>query len=404
MKKTQRTIWVGIFLAVRSLTRGNKGTSVMTIFLMAMIFVNLIFLTAIINGLTYTAQHQIIDTLTGHILVEPEAGRPYVSDAVEATKEMKLVEGVTAVSVRTNFSAEMEFDGAKGSYRGVAIDPADEAAVTTLEDHMVEGRYLQPDDTNALIVGNQIVGGKDVELNAYSLQGVHVGDMVKLRYSNGLEKEYEVVGIFDNDFVQADNRFFISQQEYASLFPEFNNKASEFAVSLGAAADVDTVAKLIVDRNDVLTARTWKETAGVVESFTNSFDIVNVIVSIAALLVAGITIFIVMYIDVVNRKRQIGILRAIGIAEHSISISYLLRSLFYALLGVVLGVLLFKFALIPIFNAHPLRLPLGAVSLVINQQIVYVRALALFIVAFLGAYVPIQRALRMHIIDAIWGK
>ncbi|OGY85392.1 MAG: hypothetical protein A2233_05015 [Candidatus Kerfeldbacteria bacterium RIFOXYA2_FULL_38_24] len=406
MKRYLRTIRVGVFLTVRSITRGSIGTTVMTVFMMAMIFMNLIFLTAIINGLTNTAQKQIINTLTGHVLVEAPAGELYMPRANYVYQQLLDVPGVQNISARTNFSAEITISGEQGSYRGVAIDPAQEAMVTTVAEHIVSGRYLKNDDTNKLILGNQVAGDKnnDVEMQAYSLKGAQVGDWVNLQFSNGRSQRFEVVGIFDTDFVQADNRFFISQQEFFALFKEYKNHASEFAVKITPTADVNTVADDIKALPLKIKTRTWKETAGIVDSFTSSFDMVNVIVSFAGLLVAGITIFIVMYIDVINRKRQIGILRAIGITENSIALSYLMRALLYAFFGVILGMLIFKFAIIPLFLQHPLKLPVGQVSLMIAYSLMYVRALALFVVAFLGSYIPIQRVLRMHIIEAIWGK
>ncbi|MBI2410540.1 MAG: ABC transporter permease [Candidatus Kerfeldbacteria bacterium] len=406
MKQTLRTWKVGFFLTVRSLTRGNVSTTLMTIFMMAMIFVNLIFLTSIINGLVHTAYNQIIETLTGHILVEPAAGKGSLADATAVEKELMHVNGISHVSPRTNFSAELEYNGEKGSYRGVAIDTEKEAAVTTVKNHVVAGRFLEPDDTNAVILGNQITGGEDVELHEYSLKNVQVGDAVKMTFANGLEKTYTVVGIFDNDFVQADNRFFVNADEYFSLFPELKNQASEMAVRMDHSDvyDVDAVVSDIESRSIDANIRTWKDTAGVVESFTASFTIVNFIVSIVGIIVAGITIFIVMYVDVVNRRKQIGILRAIGIAENSIAISYLLRALLYAVVGIILGMILFNVVIIPMFIRRPLHLPVGNVSLIIDTGVMYMRALALLIVSFLGAYIPIHKTLRMHIIDAIWGE
>lgn len=395
---------VGLFLTIRSLTRGNIGTTIMTIFMMAMIFVNLIFLTSIINGLVVTAHKQIIETLTGEILVEAPSESMYIERSSDVADQLLRVPGVEKLSAHTNFSAQLEKEGEQGSYRGVAIDPEAEKEVTTIEQAIIAGRYLEPDDTNAIILGIQIAGGEDVELYAYSLKDVSVGDTVFLSYANGLEKEYEVVGIFDNNFVQADNRFFITNHEYTSLFPELRTNASEFALRIQPTKDVEVVAQDIHDLEITDNVRTWIDTAGIVESFTKSFDIVNFIVSIVAIIVGGITIFIVMYIDVVNRKRQIGILRAIGISENSIALSYVLRALLYALCGVTVGILISKFILIPLFTQKPLQLPVGNVSLALHNEVMYVRALALLLVSFLGAFIPVQRALRMKIIDAIWGK
>ncbi len=395
---------VGVFLAQRSLSRGNIGTVVMTIFMLALIFVNLIFLTSIIQGFSVTANQQIIDTTTGEILVEPSSGDNYTNHSAQVVHDLDLVAAVQQISPRTNFSAELDFNSKQGSYRGIAVSPEAEAAVTTVAQQLTTGRWLRPNDTNAIVIGKQVAGAPGAELYAYSLKGVGLNDVVTLKYTNGFKKDYTVVGIYNTNFVQADNRFFISQHEYDTLFPELKNHSSEFALKLASGADVDTTVKAIRQLNISDHIRTWRDTAGLTASFTNSFDIINYIVSFVAIIVAGITIFIVMYVDVINRRKQIGILRAIGISELAIAISYILRALFYAIIGISLGFIIFKLILVPMFITRPLKLPIGNVSLTITNSILYIRASSIIIVSLLGAYIPIARTLHMRIIDAIWGE
>lgn len=395
---------VGFFLAYRSLTRGNLGTIVMTIMMLALIFINLIFLTSIINGVTVTTNTQIIDTTTGEILVETGSDDSSISNSAQAEQDLGLIPGVKQLSARTNFSAELDFESKQGSYRGIAIQPDREAVVTTVAQQLTAGRWLTPDDTNAVVLGSQVAGKPNGELYAYSLKGVQVGDVVTMKYTTGLKKDYTVVGIFNSDFVQSDNRFFISQHEYDILFPQLKNHSSEFALRLLPNTDLASTVQAIHQLNISDNIRTWEDTAGIAASFTKSFQIVNYVVSFVAIIVAGITIFIVMYVDVINRRKQIGILRAIGISELAIAISYILRALFYASIGVVLGFIVFKVLLIPVFTKTPLHLPIGNVSLAIENSVLYVRAWSIIIVSFLGAYIPIARTLRMHIIDAIWGE
>jgi putative ABC transport system permease protein len=109
-------------------------------------------------------------------------------------------------------------------------------------------------------------------------------------------------------------------------------------------------------------------------------------------------------VDIVNRRKQIGILRAIGITELAIAISYLVRAMVYSVIGIVVGIVLFKFCIMPLFITHPLRLPIGSVNLIIDNVLLYLRACAIIIASFLGTYIPIRSTLRMHIIDAIWGE
>ena len=94
-------------------------------------------------------------------------------------------------------------------------------------------------------------------------------------------------------------------------------------------------------------------------SVVSSFDMIASLISGISLVVAAIVMFIVIYINAINRKRQIGILRAIGINRRIILYSYLFQAVFYAVIGMTVGGLLFQFGIRPYFNLHPINLPIG---------------------------------------------
>lgn len=122
-----------------------------------------------------------------------------------------------------------------------------------------------------------------------------------------------------------------------------------------------------------------------------------------SLLVAAITVIIITYVDLANRRRQIGIERAIGIRSAAIVGSYVIRSVVTALAGTVLGYVLFRFVLVPIVAAHPFQFPTGPVGLVIEPQVTRLNVVVLIAVAAAAALIPAVRAVRMRILDAIWG-
>ena len=72
---------------------------------------------------------------------------------------------------------------------------------------------------------------------------------------------------------------------------------------------------------------------------------------------AAITIFTITYIDLVNKRRQIGIERAIGIRSGPIVLSYVLKAWAYALTGIGTGLALFRFGLTPLVTATPSSSP-----------------------------------------------
>ena len=147
---------------------------------------------------------------------------------------------------------------------------------------------------------------------------------------------------------------------------------------------------------------TWEDYAGIVHSMTASFRIIEVIMDTVNLLVAGITIFIVTYIDVANRKRQIGIQRAIGITPASITLSYLIRALFYAFIAMALAVLIYIYGVIPLEAHFPFHFPFGNVYLRVIPSVMVRTALTLFGVSILSALIPVYGVMKVKIIDAIW--
>jgi putative ABC transport system permease protein len=140
------------------------------------------------------------------------------------------------------------------------------------------------------------------------------------------------------------------------------------------------------------------------KSVTKSFRSINVLMSFVGLLIAAVTIFIVIYIDILNRKRQIGILRAIGIHAWIIRATYVLQSSVYALAGVIFGSAIFFAAIVPYFAAHPFSLPLCDAVLVINPLDFSVRAETVVLLAIVSGLIPTVLVTRMQILDAVIGK
>ena len=62
---------VALFLAVRSLARGNAGVSAMAIAMMSAIFVSVMFLPSLIGGASTRLNSQVVDTLTGDLTILP---------------------------------------------------------------------------------------------------------------------------------------------------------------------------------------------------------------------------------------------------------------------------------------------------------------------------------------------
>ena len=66
-----RDLRVAAFLASRSLARGNASVTVMTVLMMAVVFISVVFLPSLINGAVATIEQQVTRTATSDLIVKP---------------------------------------------------------------------------------------------------------------------------------------------------------------------------------------------------------------------------------------------------------------------------------------------------------------------------------------------
>ncbi len=394
---------IPFFLIWRFTTRSNKWTLGLTIFLMGVAFINLVFMTSLFNGIIEGSNDQIINTYVGNVEIGPSDHLDTITHASDVAAIARRTDTVTGVSAQMEVPATMKFGTIELSRSVVAVDPDQETMVTNMSKHMVEGSYLQKDDTDGIMIGIQLAGGPDVELNMSSLKGVHAGDNVQLT-AGAVTKEFTVRGIYNTKFMNGDSRAFITQQALATLMPSLNDQATIIIVKTEKKDDERKVIDALKINGVTGTFTTWVDYAGVMKSVTKSFLSINVLMSFVAIMIAAITIFIVIYIDITDKRRQIGILRAIGIKPWIIRMAYVLQSAVYSFFGVLIGTGLFFGVIVPYFVAHPFALPIADVTLIIDPADFIIRAESIMLVALVSGLIPAIFVTRMKILNAILGK
>ena len=401
---------VSLFLARKSIMRGNIGVTILTIFILVLIALNLLFVPALLNGLTTSANDQVITNYSSHIILNPKGKDTQIVHVDDLIRQIESIEGVIAATARNSIVSVMKYKNKQGDEWRVnctlyGIMPERERRVFEVSKYMVEGSFLEPRDRNQIVLGIQLSGSDDesVEFYARSLRHVHTGDKVTVSFGNGIVKEYKVKGIFRTGFISTDIQAYVSELEFEDIVPSAHETATSVNVKLKEeAVSRDIIEKIKKIRED-LDFQTWEQNAGIVNSMTTSFQIINEIINFVNALVAGITIFIVTYVDVVNRRRQIGILRAIGIKGRPIISSYLLRALFYVVIALFASWILFVYAVIPYETDNPFYFPFGPVFFTPDFPLLVRTAIILSVVSLVAAFIPVWLVMRIKIMDAIWG-
>lgn len=393
---------IPFFLILRHVRHSNKWTLALIIFLMAIAFINLLFINSLFNGVIESNESQLINTRTGNITVTPARGTEFITDPEATVEALSKIEGVEAAAAEVIVPTSLEYEGQRSAVDVTAIDPAREKAATTVSKKMVSGSYLQSGDEEGIILGRDIAGEKDDEAD-FAPDGIPVGSTVYL--VTGTEAQRFVVrGVFQTKFSGTDNRGFITEAGLARIAPQLVGQATLIVVRTSERGGEEALVEDMRAAGIPGTFRTWRQSAGQVRTLTNSFVTINALMTIVGFFIAAVTIFIIIYVDVTHRRQEIGILRAIGVRGPLVVTTYVLQAAVYSFLGVTLGTVLFFAVLVPYFRAFPFRIPIGDVTLSIIPWDYVFRAFTVVFVGMLSGLIPAAIGTRRSILDDILNR
>ncbi len=396
---------LSLFLAIKTIMRGDKGSLILTTLIMLVVFLNLLFIDAIFAGITVTMDNGKIDYQYGEVIIEPADGDRYIKNApevVDAITDFEYVQSVTARlttgGVLVNDKDNDGRDVVRFRTGIIAIDPRVDNDVINIESNIIQGDYLQPDDYGKILLGADAAGGYGSSVFADDLEGVRQGDKLIVEFENDISVEYEIAGIYRTKNFEVDSKMMMLRDDFNKVFAT-TNEASEIIIRLGNRnLSQKMVAQLNLLGLGNYSISDWNEKLAFGRTINESFDKIGFILRVIGSFVAGLVIFIIIFVDIVNRRKQIGILKAIGIPESDIMYSYVLRGMFYTMIGIILGYLVMRFGIVNIFTAYPIDFPMGWMVPVIKEESL-LASVALFIFAgLIGSFLPTIKEVRKKIL------
>jgi len=248
------------------------------------------------------------------------------------TRETLTVPGVDQAEVWAFYNARRQrSDGTSSDNIILYAPPADTQLVHPT---IVEGRWLVPGDENALVV-NSIVLRDEPDMS--------VGDEVMLKIE-GKETPWQIVGIATGGMPVA--TMFANYDYFARLTNSVGRGAWVFVTTQTHNLDTQNrVARDLEDHFDYIgmdvgaTAKIEEEMAEVESLFE---VIVVLLLSMAFLLavIGGLGLMGTMSINVIERIREIGVMRAIGASNQSVRRIFILEGVLIGLISWVAGALL----------------------------------------------------------------
>ena len=377
------------------IVRGRKWTLALTTLLVAVAFINLAFASSLLTGITHAIEHQVKSLMVGEIYLDAKEPGKFIANADEKIAAIKRIDGVRMADKVLSFDTLLVSGDV---YTRAAVNVvASKTFGETLDikKHIESGTFLKNDDE--IVLGSRL-------LVRTALDGAKVGDTISMKI-NGKDIKVKVGGISNTKYIYADDAAYVSCALWQKISGEANSTAATMIIVRAANGKDNEVKKALENlKYTDVRIHDWRDAASYMDTISGSFISLDAIMLLVGIIIAAVTIFIVIYVDIINKRRQIGIQRAIGVKPRVIVFSYVLLSLFYAVCGVAAGLAIFFGGLVPFFLAHPFRLPIADVTLYVSPPQLVFRAEIVLVVAIISGAIPAVMASRMKMLDAILGR
>ena len=348
-----------------------------------------VFIGSLISGL----QVELVDTAIGRntqvtvsALKRGETVENYQAVVDQIVKTRSDVEDVSPVVDASGFLRNSQGDDFPIQLRGFVLDKAD--GIYRLSEALVSGSL--PGDGEVLI-------GKNLA------QEAGIVDTVTLATPRGSTREAAVSGIFDLGTAALNERWVISGLQLAQeVYGYGSGTASSIEMQAQDPFLADTIAsELDAALPDTLKVTDWKTQNEQLLSGLNGQSISSLMIQIFVLFSVVLGIASVLAISVLQKSKQLGILKAMGIRNRDASLVFLIEGFLLGIAGAVLGVALglglaFSFTK---FALNPDGTPV--IALFIDPAFISLSGVIAVVSATLASLIPARRSARLDPMEVI---
>jgi putative ABC transport system permease protein len=292
--------------------------------------------------------YEYIDTLMGEssanlLLVQPKGGFvPGLDDSIKLTQDdletIKKVAGVKSatgvymkpVSIKQGSTLKYTFL--------MAYDPSEPLIMNTFNIDIEKGRNLRPSDMRKVVLGNNYQKKDIIFKNSYSVGKKIIVD----NFDMTIVGFYESVGS-----PQDDAQIYITNRYFEELYPEVDYYAM-IVVEAASENDLESLIERIEKRlrrqrdleigEEDFYVQSFED---LINSYTGALNIVIgfiILIALISVLVSSVNTANTMITSVLERYKEIGVLKAIGAKNSEIFKIFLFESAFLGFIAGCLGV------------------------------------------------------------------
>lgn len=343
-KHSHLPFWMLLMLAWRNLWRHRKRT-IITLSSIAIGFGLAVLSIGIGDGSHNSLIRNAIKLGEGHLTVQPRgyieapANHKYLVEGLALSKKLETlnVSGSIEPRISLQILASTANNSVGAALEGLSHEKDPRAEMLRTE--LVKGQWIKSGDLRGIVIGEGMARKLKAKI------GSKVVIMAGKKGGDSQAQLGRVRGIFNSQVPEMDDYLIFSDIQFAQRFLEgegadvMKQPVTRFAIFLN---DPDTLyywknkIKTAVESNEVI-AMDWQEMMPQLVQFIAIDDAGNYVFLILILIMVVFGVLNTVLMSVLERAREFGLLRALGLSRRSLLMLVFCESLILSLLAIIVG-------------------------------------------------------------------
>jgi len=373
---------------------------------------SLVFLLAFMNGQVNNYISSIIENETSHIQIHhPQFKEDFevnqlIPNAEEIVNELSTAEGVKATTERVLLNGMLSSSAAAQGVMVKGVNLSEEQSVTHLREKIIDGKPIEPAGKNEMLISQRMAKKLKVRLRS----------KVVLTFQNIntdiTTAAFRIVGIYKTTSKRNDELFvFADIHDLRRLAEMPDGSAHQIALLVDDFDATDLKASDLSGKYPKLKVETYKQISPDLELFNSQIKLNMIIMTTIFMLALIFGIINTMLMAVLERMKELGMLMAVGMNKLRVFLMVVLETLFIALIGAPIGMLLGYLTTSYLYTtgidlsawSEALE-EFGMANIIrpfVNADTFFIISIAVIITAVLASIYPAIKAVRLKPVEAL---
>jgi len=321
------------------------------------------------------------------------------SDLLKKLKSFPQIEGASRRVIAESMAETAH--GTKG-VKIIGFEPENERLVSDIHEKIIEGEYLTSNNSRIpkILVGSTLA--KELKLKVKSKLKITVTD--KNGHINA--KLYKVGGIYKSNNTSFDKvNVFVLRDELLNQTGLSGDISHQIAIFLNENADVEIIAESLHQNFKDLEVLTWRNISKELALMADQMNQLMYIFVVIIMLALCFGIINTMLMAVLERKRELGMLMAVGMSKAKVFRMIILESIYLSLTGGLAGIII-GYGTIKYFEKNPINIeifsgfemygyPKEVTTILPAESIVTITFMVIFL-GIISAVYPALKAIKLN--------